>query len=322
MGELAIKEQATPAIFMQPQAMQALVQFAELMSKAAFTVPKHLQGKPSDCLAIAMQAQHWGMDPFVVAQKTHLVNGTLGYEAQLVNAVIQNSGAVEGAPSYEYRGEGSNLECRVGFILRGHKSITWNEWLRCGDITTKNSPLWKVNPKQQLGYLQIKNWSRLYCPGAILGIYTDDELVDYAPPGAKDMGAADEVRPTTVEALPFYEPALFETNFQSWAGVIQSGRKTPEQIIDMVQSKAQLTDEQKALIRKAAEVDNDTGAVGDQPPAVEHIDPRVVEKRLRGAQTVEALDLAADDIRRVADTSQADALTAVYRSLRAKFTQE
>lgn len=35
-----------------------------------------------------MQAVQWGMNPFAVAQKTHFVSGKIGYEAQLVNAVI------------------------------------------------------------------------------------------------------------------------------------------------------------------------------------------------------------------------------------------
>lgn len=201
MSELAIKEQGTSAtaIFMNPTAMQALVQFADLMSKAAFTIPKHLQNKPSDCLAIAMQATHWGMDPFVVAQKTHLVNGTLGYEAQLINAVVQNSGFVDGMPQYEYRGEGLNLECRVAFVPRGKTEAVWGQWLRSADVKVKNSPLWQVNPAQQLGYLQVKNWARAYCPGAILGVYSDDELLDAGtplPPGTREMGAVDEVQPT------------------------------------------------------------------------------------------------------------------------------
>lgn len=317
MGELAIKEQATPAIFMQPQAMQALVQFADLMSKAAFTVPKHLQGKPSDCLAIAMQAQHWGMDPFVVAQKTHLVNGTLGYEAQLVNAVIQNSGAVEGAPSYEYRGEGNNLECRVGFTLRGHKSITWNEWLRCGDITTKNSPLWKVNPKQQLGYLQIKNWSRLYCPGAILGIYTEDELVDFTPPSAKDMGNADEVRPTTVEQLPLYDATKFDHNLPGWSKKIASGEKTAEQLITWLQSKNRLTDDQAKRLRavKVAEVvDSTTGEItGNQ--GGDGGDAHPLELAMNKATNRDELDLLADRISSEAGSPDWEAyLQSVYHA--------
>lgn len=182
-------QSASMILFDAPR-MHALMEFATMMSKSAVTVPDHLRGKPADCMAIAMQAIRWGMDPFVVAQKTHIVSGRLGYEAQLVNAVVQQSNAISGSFHYEYQGAGNDLQCRVGAVLRGDSHITWGEWLRNSDVTTRNSPLWKVNPKQQMGYLQVKNWARLYCPGAILGVYSDDELADSSP---KVMGAVDEV---------------------------------------------------------------------------------------------------------------------------------
>ena len=168
-------DEGVALVFDMPR-MEALMRVAKLMATSLVTIPDHLRDKPADCMAVAMQALRWGMDPFVVAQKTHIVSGRMGYEAQLVNAVVQSTRAIKGSFSYEYKGEGNNLECRVGAVLRGEAEITWGEWLRCGDVTVKNSPLWKVNPKQQLGYLQIKNWARLYCPGAILGAYTVDEL--------------------------------------------------------------------------------------------------------------------------------------------------
>ncbi|EPP0959137.1 RecT family recombinase [Cronobacter turicensis] len=168
----------TAATIFSPEGLNQLMKFAEVMAQSRVTVPAHLAGKPADCMAVAMQAAQWGMSPFAVAQKTHVVNGTLGYEAQLVNAVVQNSGAIKGRFHYEYRGEGASLECRVGAVIRGEQEITWNEWLCISSITTKNSPLWKTNPKQQFGYLQVKNWARAHTPGAILGVYTPDELED------------------------------------------------------------------------------------------------------------------------------------------------
>lgn len=154
---------------------------AKIMSDNKVSVPKHLQGAPSDCYAVVLQAVQWRMNPFAVAQKTHIVSGALGYEAQLVNAVIQNSGMITGTFRYEFDGEGAKLRCRVGAVIRGDNDITWGEWLSVSDVTTKNSPLWKTNPRQQMAYLQVKNWSRLYAPGAILGVYTPDELRDIQP---------------------------------------------------------------------------------------------------------------------------------------------
>ena len=91
-------------LMMDDNALNRALSLANAMASAAVTIPKHLRGNPGDCLAIVMQAAAWGMNPFAVAQKTHIVNGVLGYEAQLVNAVIQQSGAIEGRFHYEYSG--------------------------------------------------------------------------------------------------------------------------------------------------------------------------------------------------------------------------
>ena len=166
------------ALITDSGSMESLSGLAKMMSGSKVTVPKHLQGNEGDCMAIIIQSMNWGLNPFAVAQKTHIVNGALGYEAQLVNAVLKTSGSIHGRFRYEYRGEGNNLECRVGAVPAGESEVEWNEWLNISNVTTKNSPLWKTNPKQQIGYLQVKNWARLYCPEAILGVYTDDELGD------------------------------------------------------------------------------------------------------------------------------------------------
>lgn len=191
------------------QALGQLQAFAGLMAQSAVTVPAHLAGKPADCMAIVMQAMQWGMNPYAVAQKTHLVNGILGYEAQLVNAVIASSNAIQGRFHYRYGGEwerctttkevtrektGKNgkytvterirgwededeigLFIQVGAILRGENEITWGEPVYFSGVVTRNSPLWVSNPKQQIAYLGVKYWARLYCPEVILGVYSADE---------------------------------------------------------------------------------------------------------------------------------------------------
>ncbi|MDU1923962.1 recombinase RecT, partial [Enterobacter sp.] len=40
----------------------------------------------------------------------------------------------------------------------------------------RNSTLWATDPRQQLAYLAVKRWARLYCPDVILGVYTADEI--------------------------------------------------------------------------------------------------------------------------------------------------
>ncbi|WP_028534206.1 recombinase RecT [Paludibacterium yongneupense] len=111
-------------------------------------------------------------EPVCRARKTHLVKETLGDEAQLIDAAIQSSGSIKGRFHYECQGKGAAMQCRVAAVLRGEKEIMWDVWLSANSVTTKNSSLWKTNPKQQLGYQQVKNGARLYCPGSLLGVYS------------------------------------------------------------------------------------------------------------------------------------------------------
>lgn len=226
-------ETGTGSLVLNQSSMTAMYDMAKMMASAAVTVPKHLQNSPGDCLAVVMQAMQWGMNPFAVAQKTHLVNGTLGYEAQLVNAVIGASRAA-GRFHYEYKGEGAALACRVGAVLAGETEVTWGEWLYIQDVTTKNSPLWKTNPRQQLGYLQVKNWARMFAPGAILGVYTEDELVKL--PQAQQQAPQAE----------FYSSEEFSEKLPKWREIITSGARPANDLIITVESRGKLfTNEQK-----------------------------------------------------------------------------
>jgi hypothetical protein len=155
------------------------------------------------------------MNPYAVAQKTHLVNGALGYEAQLVNAVITSMAPTKDRLNYEWFGDWSKIIGRYKEIvsqdkkddngqpkksrvkdwsLADEKGLGIKVWatlkgedqprvleLLLSQAGTRNSPLWVDDPRQQLAYLAIKRWSRLYCPDVILGVYSPDELTEIAP---------------------------------------------------------------------------------------------------------------------------------------------
>ena len=99
----------TAAAIFSPEGINQLVRFAELMAQSRVTVPAHLAGKPADCMAVAMQAAQWGMNPFAVAQKTHVINGALGYEAQLVNAAITAMAPTKDRVHFEWFGPWENV---------------------------------------------------------------------------------------------------------------------------------------------------------------------------------------------------------------------
>lgn len=253
------------AIITNDNYMDRVMKLASMMASSRVTVPKHLQNNEGDCAAIIMQAMNWGMDPFIVAQKTHLVGSTLGYEAQLVNAVVQNSNAIKGAFSYEYKDDGGTAPnafttCRVGAVLNGQQDVTWGEWLASASVTTKNSPLWKTNVKQQMAYLQVKNWARMYCPGAILGVYTAEELEDIPAPEKTVQGE------TLPPAQEYVNDADFNAGKAKFKAAVEGNKKTKPDLIVWIESKGKLlTEAQKTEINSWGAPVVQEAEVIDQP---------------------------------------------------------
>ncbi|HAD5969466.1 TPA_asm: enterohemolysin [Salmonella enterica subsp. enterica serovar Typhimurium] len=178
---------------------------SDVMANSGNFVPEHYRGKPDACMAVVMQAARWGMDPFAVAQKTHIIgnSGVLGYEAQLVNAVINTMAPTKDRIHFEWFGKWENIVGRfVKKTSKSGKDYIAPDWdlkeeagvgvrvwatlkgeteprelvLLLSQAQVRNSTLWASDPRQQLAYLAVKRWARLYCPDVILGVYTPDEI--------------------------------------------------------------------------------------------------------------------------------------------------
>jgi hypothetical protein len=169
-----------------PQTLNDIVEFAKFMSLSNAGIPAFLRGNAPDCAAVTMQSLKWGFDPFSVAQKSYKVKDIIAYEAQLIAAVINARSGIKGRLKYQFDGSGEDLTCTVTGTLDGEECTYTSP--RVGNITTKNSPLWKTDPQQQLGYYSSRNWARRHCPEVILGAYDRDEAEEFrGPDRAKDI---------------------------------------------------------------------------------------------------------------------------------------
>lgn len=169
-----------------PQNLGEVVRFAEVMCRADIALPKHLRGNAGACMAVALQALEWKMSPFAVASKSYTVNGAIAYEAQLIASVVNTRSGIKGRLKYHFTGEGDKLMCRVVGILGDDEC----EYVSppVGAIQPKNSPLWKTDPQQQLGYFSARSWARRHCPEVLLGVYDRDEVEQFRDSeNAKDV---------------------------------------------------------------------------------------------------------------------------------------
>lgn len=304
---LAVQNFSSANVLMDGALFDRLERMANMMASGKTTLPAHFRNSPGDCFAIVLQATQWNMNPLAVAQKTHLINGTLGYEAQLVAAVINSSGVVKDRFRFEWFGDWDKivgkfkevtstkkldehgnpkkyivpaweqkdehgLGVTVSATIKGESEPRVLKLLMT-QARTRNSTLWTEDPKQQLAYLAQKRWARLYAPDVILGVYSTDEI---EAPTEIHMGDAEVVTAppppapaTGRQELPPYDPAKFEHNLnKTWKKRIADGGN-PADLLAMLQTRNTLTPEQIKTIRDLAVTDvQPTGEVAAPAPAV------------------------------------------------------
>jgi hypothetical protein len=181
-----------------PASMAELMDFAQLMAKGGPMVGKSFRDNPGACMGIAMQAMQWRFSPYAVSQKAYVTkdkdgNEQIGYEAQLINAVINTHAPIKEPLEYIYEGEGAARICVIqATLVRGSKPSVYRS-PPAGAIMGR-SPLWKTDLDQQLGYYSSRAWARRYCPEVIMGVYTPEEI---------EESHAIEVTPVRVDGVDY-----------------------------------------------------------------------------------------------------------------------
>ncbi|MGQ7249560.1 phage recombination protein Bet [Halomonas sp. V046] len=136
------------------------------------------------------------------------------------------------------------ITCRI-FRKDRSRATEVTEYLNeCRDQSGKSEP-WKKWPVRMLRHKATIQCAR-YAFG-LSGIIDEDEADRY-----RSTNLERDVTPPKEEpqALPFYPAEQFDDNFPTWQAAIEAGKRTPEQVIGFLTSKAQLTDEQKQQIQE------------------------------------------------------------------------
>lgn len=111
-----------------------------------------------------------------------------------------------------------------------------------------NAPAWKSHPRRMLRHKAMIQAARLAF--GFTGIYDQDEAeriveIDVTPE-----------KQSAVKSLPEYTAENFEKNRSAWKSAIDSGKHTPDSIINMISTKHALSDSQIEAIKSMEETDN------------------------------------------------------------------
>jgi len=173
-----VSKQAQPngvSIFTDTERFELAQRVSKVFAESDM-VPAHYRKKPANVLIAMNMANRMGLDPFMLMQKTYIIKGKIGIEATLAIALINSSGKFE---PLQYKFNESKTECHACA-----KSIQTGEILDGSVVSLKMAKdegwgsKWKTLPELMLQYRSAVFFARVYCPEAIMGLYTRDELVD------------------------------------------------------------------------------------------------------------------------------------------------
>ena len=223
-GRLKVQEQELQNIIINT-VMPAKQQVSQEQFLSFLSVANEYNLNPLTKEVYAFPTKGGGIQPIVS------IDGWL----KIINSHPQFDG-MEFSDSLDEGGKLTSVTCRI-YRKDRSRPVEMTEYM--SECAGSSEP-WRKWPARMLRHKATIQTAR-YAFG-LSGIIDPDEADRYEQQNVIEK----DVTPTAEEST--YPAEQFEANFTKWAAVIQSGKKTAEQIIAMVESKGSLTDEQKEAI--------------------------------------------------------------------------
>ncbi len=151
---------------------------------ASTLVPAQYQGNVANCIVALEMANRMGASPLMVMQNLYIVHGNPGWSAKFLIGCFNQCGRFS-ALRYEWNKD--RTECRAWAIekstgerIDGPKVSM--QMAQAEGWSSKSGSKWKTMPELMLMYRSAAFLIRTYAPEISLGLHTDDELLDMAPP--------------------------------------------------------------------------------------------------------------------------------------------
>jgi hypothetical protein len=174
-------ELAPAGVWSDRNQFNQLLRAADMLSKTSI-IPQTYQGKPQDCFVAIEMATRMGVSPMVVMQNMYVVKGKPSWAGQACTMLINSCGKFRdvkhiytGTKGTDSRGcYVSAIRCSDGEQIDG---VEVTMQMAKSEGWTSNSK-WKNMPELMLAYRASAFFARVYCPEALMGVQTYDEVYD------------------------------------------------------------------------------------------------------------------------------------------------
>lgn len=228
---------------LSPQTFEQALTFSNYLADSDM-VPKDFKGKPGNCLIAMQWGAEIGLKPLQALQNLAVINGRPALWGDAVIAIVR------GSPLCEYVVESDDGHTAVCKVKRRGEPEQVRQFsmddAKAAGLVGKQGP-WTQYPKRMRQMRARAFALRDVFPDVLRGLPVAEEVMDIPTPTERHMGPA-EVVGAPPAAPKFYDPADFDKNFPTWSKAIAAGKKTAAEVIQTVETKALLTEEQKAKV--------------------------------------------------------------------------
>lgn len=183
-------------VWQNKEAFNQALRAAQMLSQSSL-VPQNYQGKPQDCFIAVEMAARMNTSPIFIMQNLYVVKGKPSWAGQACMAMINACGKFRDV-KHVYTGQ-KGTDSRGCYVTATR--ISDGETVNGTEVTMAlvkaegwiTNTKWKNMPEQMLGYRAASFFARMYCPEALMGLQTYEEVQDTEPrtqPTASDLTAA------------------------------------------------------------------------------------------------------------------------------------
>lgn len=169
------------SVWTDKEQFNQLLRAADMLSKTTM-VPQSYQGKPQDCFLALEIAGRMGLSPLAVMQNMYMVKGKPSWAGQACMMLINSCGKFRDVrPVYTGAKGKDDRGCYIQAVR-----INDGEVVQGTEVTLKmaaaegwaTNSKWRNMPEQMLAYRAASFFARVYCPEALMGAQTVEEVED------------------------------------------------------------------------------------------------------------------------------------------------
>jgi len=178
--------------------MSNIVPFQDMQQMAEVAAGSKMFGfkNTQEAMAIMLLCQAENLHPAVAMRDFHVIQGRPALKADAMLARFQQAGGrVEWK---EYTDE--KVSGLFSHPQGGTLEVSWT-LAKAKSIGIANKDNWRNYPRAMLRARVVSEGIRSVYPGCVVGVYTPEEVQDFTPAPAKDMGVAERVDTPVLEVL-------------------------------------------------------------------------------------------------------------------------